>query len=86
MKSVTKIYKLHKKFKKYQIPGRRPLTPREKFRRYVAKRKFEIAFEAYYGRPFLRGRKRFFYEWGPLMFAAAIVAVLAILRHFGIYF
>ena len=80
-----KMYKLHKKFKKYQIPGRRPLTPREKFRRYVAKRKFEIAFEAYYKRPYLRGRKRFFHEWGPLMFVAAIVAVLAVLRHFGIY-
>ena len=80
-----KMYKLHKKFKKYQIPGRRPLTRTEKFRQYIAKRKFEIALEAYSGRKILRGRQRFFHEWGPLVFAAAIVAVLAILRLFGIY-
>ena len=85
MKSVTKIYKLHKKFKKYQIPGRRPLTRTEKFRQYIAKRKLQIAFEARFKRKLLFGRKRFFHEWGPLIFAASIVVVLAILRHFGIY-
>jgi len=80
-----KMYKLHKKFKKYQIPSRRPLTQTEKFRQYIAKRKLQIALEAYSRRKIPCGNQSFFHEWGPLMFAAGIVAVLAILRHFGIY-
>ena len=80
-----KMYILDKVPKRYKgAPVLRPLTRTEKFRQYIARRKLQIALEAYYKRPVLHGRKRFFHEWGPLMFAAGIVAVLAILRHFGI--
>ena len=81
-----KIYKLDSEPKRYKgAPALLPLSRTQQFRRYIAKRKLQIALEAYSGRKILHGRQRFFHEWGPLMFVAGIVAVLAVLRHFGIY-
>jgi len=85
-----KIYKLDSEPKRYKgAPALRPLSREQQFRRYVAKRKFEIALEAYQKRQKFYRRKRFIRENAIFIIAAVMAAYLALvgfLQHLGFYF
>ena len=85
-----KVYKLDKVPKRYKgAPALRPLSRVQQFRRYVAKRKFEIALEAYQKRQKFYRRKRFLKNYGVFVIGAimwAYVLLVMFLQHLGFHF
>lgn len=85
-----KMYKLDKVPKRYKgAPALRPLSREQQFRRYVAKRKFEMALSQYQKRQKFYRRQRFIRNYGVFIIAAvmaAYVALVMFLQHLGIYF
>ena len=85
-----KIYKLDSEPKRYKgAPALLPPSREQQFRRYVAKRKFEMALEAHIKRQKFYRRKRFLKNYGIFVIGAIMAAYLALvmfLQHLGIYF